>query len=120
MRERDDFDAYFMQRPDVAMLVDEAERVAGHHAAGLGIPAKPDATILVTATWAVSQAEETLGGGSQRTVRAWLSQGRIPRTRLGSRTMAKEPDLESIGRERQRRGKENGRKAGRRRGQHRG
>ena len=42
----------------------------------------------------VESAAERLGGLSPATVRAWLSQGRLARTKLGRRTMVSESELE--------------------------
>jgi excisionase family DNA binding protein len=39
-------------------------------------------------------AEEVLGGVSPWTVRQWLSQGRLRRTKLGRRTMIAQSELE--------------------------
>ena len=42
---------------------------------------------------AVSEAAQRLGGISPWTVYAWLSQGRLQRTKVGSRTMVRESEL---------------------------
>ena len=44
----------------------------------------------------VSEAARRLGGISKWTVHAWLSQGRLRRTKVGSRTMIRESELEKI------------------------
>ncbi len=41
----------------------------------------------------VGDAAEMLGGISKWTVHAWLSQGRLRRTKVGSRTMIRESEL---------------------------
>jgi excisionase family DNA binding protein len=42
----------------------------------------------------VKSAAEKLGDISPSTVRAWLSQGRLSRTKLGRRTMVSQSELE--------------------------
>lgn len=44
----------------------------------------------------VEQAAERLGGISKWTVYAWLSGGRIRRTKVGARTMICETDLQAF------------------------
>jgi len=44
----------------------------------------------------VKTAAEKLGDISISTVRAWLSQGRLVRTKLGRRTMVSEAELERL------------------------
>lgn len=44
--------------------------------------------------YSVSDAGKLLGGVSVWTVRAWLSQGRLRRTKVGGRTMVTESELE--------------------------
>lgn len=44
----------------------------------------------------VSEAAKLLGGISKWTVHAWLSQGRLQRVKIGSRTMLKESDLRKV------------------------
>jgi excisionase family DNA binding protein len=44
----------------------------------------------------VSEAAKLLGGISKWTVHAWLSQGRLQRTKVGSRTMIKESELQKV------------------------
>jgi excisionase family DNA binding protein len=41
----------------------------------------------------IEQAAERLGGISKWTVHAWLSKGKLPRTKVGARTMILESDL---------------------------
>jgi len=43
-----------------------------------------------------SQAGELLGGISKATIETWLSRGKLPRTKVGGRTMIAEADLESF------------------------
>jgi excisionase family DNA binding protein len=44
----------------------------------------------------VEQAAERLGGISKWTVHAWLSKGKLRRTKVGSRTMIRECDLQAF------------------------
>lgn len=44
----------------------------------------------------VEQAALALGGISKWTVYAWLSQGRLRRTKVGSRTMVRESELRRV------------------------
>ena len=44
----------------------------------------------------VEQAAHALGGISKYTVQAWLSSGKLPRTKVGSRTMIRESALERV------------------------
>ena len=41
----------------------------------------------------VEEAARLLGGVSKWTIYAWLSQGRLQRTKIGSRTMLRESEL---------------------------
>jgi hypothetical protein len=41
----------------------------------------------------IESAAEFLGGLSPWTIRAWLSQGKLQRVKVGSRTMIREQDL---------------------------
>ena len=50
----------------------------------------------------VQGAAEKLGGISISTVRAWLSRGRLARTKVGRRTMISESELERFVRQGQR------------------
>lgn len=44
----------------------------------------------------VGEAAQALGGISKYTVQAWLSSGKLQRTKVGSRTMIRESDLEKV------------------------
>jgi excisionase family DNA binding protein len=44
----------------------------------------------------VEQAAQRLGGVSKWTVHAWLAQGKLRRTKVGSRTMIAESDLQAF------------------------
>ena len=44
----------------------------------------------------VSEAAQRLGGLSKWTVHAWLSQGKLQRTKVGSRTMIRESELQRV------------------------
>jgi len=44
----------------------------------------------------VSEAAQRLGGISKWTVHAWLSQGKLQRTKVGSRTMIRESELQKV------------------------
>jgi excisionase family DNA binding protein len=44
----------------------------------------------------VEQAAQRLGGVSRWTIYAWLSQGRLRKTKVGSRVMIRESDLEAF------------------------
>ncbi|CAN5553828.1 hypothetical protein BH10ACI4_BH10ACI4_33760 [soil metagenome] len=44
----------------------------------------------------VDEAARRLGGLSKYTIQAWLSTGKLRRTKLGSRTMIRESELERI------------------------
>ena len=44
----------------------------------------------------VEQAAERLGGISKWTIHAWLSKGKLRRTKVGSRTMIRESDLQAF------------------------
>ena len=44
----------------------------------------------------VDEAAKRLGGISKWTVHAWLSQGRLQRVKVGSRTMIRESELEKV------------------------
>jgi excisionase family DNA binding protein len=46
--------------------------------------------------FSVTQAAEWLGGISKWTVHAWLSQGRLQRTKVGGRTMIRESELQKV------------------------
>ena len=44
----------------------------------------------------ISEAARRLGGVSKWTIHAWLSQGRLQRTKVGSRTMIRESELQKV------------------------
>lgn len=44
----------------------------------------------------VSEAARVLGGISKWTVHAWLSQGKLMRTKVGGRTMIRESELSKV------------------------
>jgi excisionase family DNA binding protein len=44
----------------------------------------------------VSEAAKRLGGISKYTIHAWLSTGKLRRTKVGSRTMIRESELERV------------------------
>jgi excisionase family DNA binding protein len=44
----------------------------------------------------IEQAAQRLGGVSKWTVHSWLSKGKLPRTKIGARTMIRERDLQSF------------------------
>jgi excisionase family DNA binding protein len=44
----------------------------------------------------VSEAAKRLGGISKWTVHAWLSQGKLQRTKVGGRTMIRESELARV------------------------
>ena len=44
----------------------------------------------------VSEAARRLGGISKWTIHAWLSQGKLQRTKVGNRTMIRESELEKV------------------------
>ena len=44
----------------------------------------------------VQEAARRLGGISKWTVHAWLSQGRLQRTKVGGRTMIRESELQRV------------------------
>ncbi len=44
----------------------------------------------------VNEAARRLGGISKWTVHAWLSQGRLQRTKVGGRTMIRESELDKV------------------------
>jgi excisionase family DNA binding protein len=46
--------------------------------------------------YSVSEAAKLLGGISKWTVHAWLSQGRLQRTKVGGRTMIRESELAKV------------------------
>jgi excisionase family DNA binding protein len=44
----------------------------------------------------IEEAAKRLGGISKWTIRAWLSQSRLKRTKVGGRTMIRESELEKV------------------------
>lgn len=46
--------------------------------------------------YSVEDAAQYLGGLSKYTIHAWLSQGKLARTKVGSRTMIRESDLQAF------------------------
>ena len=44
----------------------------------------------------IDEAARRLGGLSKYTVQAWLSSGKLRRTKVGSRTMIRESELERV------------------------
>jgi excisionase family DNA binding protein len=46
--------------------------------------------------FSVQEAAERLGGISKWTVHAWLSKGKLQRTKVGGRTMIRESELDKI------------------------
>ncbi len=44
----------------------------------------------------VEEAAKRLGGISKWTIHTWLSQGRLQRTKVGSRTMIRESELQKV------------------------
>jgi excisionase family DNA binding protein len=52
--------------------------------------------IDMEALLSVDEAARRLGGISKYTIQAWLSSGKLQRTKVGSRTMIRESDLEKV------------------------
>jgi excisionase family DNA binding protein len=46
--------------------------------------------------YSVSESAKELGGLSKWTIHAWLSQGRLKRTKVGSRTMIRGSELQKV------------------------
>jgi excisionase family DNA binding protein len=46
--------------------------------------------------YSVAEAAQVLGGISKWTIHAWLSQGRLQRTKVGGRTMIRESELAKV------------------------
>lgn len=44
----------------------------------------------------IDEAARRLGGLSKYTIHAWLSNGKLQRTKVGSRTMIRESDLAAV------------------------
>jgi excisionase family DNA binding protein len=54
------------------------------------------AEVNMDALLSVTEAAKRLGGISKWTVHAWLSKGRLQRTKVGGRTMIRESELDKI------------------------
>jgi excisionase family DNA binding protein len=52
--------------------------------------------IDMDALLSVDEAARRLGGLSKYTIQAWLSSGKLRRTKVGSRTMIRESELERV------------------------
>jgi excisionase family DNA binding protein len=50
----------------------------------------------VDTLYSVEDAAKRLGGISKWTVHAWLSQGKLQRTKVGGRTMIRESELQKV------------------------
>jgi excisionase family DNA binding protein len=48
------------------------------------------------ALFSVEEAARRLGGISKWTIHAWLSQGKLRRTKVGARTMIRESELQKL------------------------
>ena len=46
--------------------------------------------------YSVDEAARLLGGLSKYTIHAWLSSGKLRRTKIGSRTMIRESELQRV------------------------
>lgn len=46
--------------------------------------------------YSIADAAAYLGGVSKWTLHAWLAKGKLPRTKVGGRTMVRESDLEAF------------------------
>jgi len=55
-----------------------------------------DAVLRSDALLSVEEAAKRLGGISKWTVHAWLSQGKLERTKVGGRTMIRESELAKV------------------------
>ena len=55
-----------------------------------------DASISDDRLFSVEEACRLVGGISKWTMHAWLSQGRLQRTKVGSRTMIRESELQKV------------------------
>jgi excisionase family DNA binding protein len=53
-------------------------------------------TMSLEALLSIEEAAKLLGGISKWTVYAWLSQGRLQRTKVGGRTMIRESELAKV------------------------
>lgn len=52
--------------------------------------------MLADKLYSVEDAAAMLGGVSKWTVHAWLAKGKLQRTKVGSRTMIRESDLQAF------------------------
>jgi excisionase family DNA binding protein len=52
--------------------------------------------IDMDALLSIDEAARRLGGLSKYTIQAWLSSGKLRRTKVGSRTMIRESELERV------------------------
>jgi excisionase family DNA binding protein len=52
-----------------------------------------ESKLVLPRLYSITEVAAHLGGVSKWTVRAWVSQGRLRRTKVGSRTMISEDDL---------------------------
>ena len=52
--------------------------------------------IAVEALLSVEEAARRLGGLSKYTIHAWLAKGKLQRTKVGSRTMIRESELQRV------------------------
>lgn len=52
--------------------------------------------ICMEALLSVEEAARRLGGLSKYTIHAWLSKGKLQRTKVGSRTMIRESELQRV------------------------
>ena|SRR5580704_11731981 len=55
-----------------------------------------DAVLKIDGLVSVEEAAKRLGGISKWTVHAWLSQGKLQRTKVGGRTMIRESELQKV------------------------
>ena len=52
--------------------------------------------VIMENLFSVEEAARRLGGVSKWTVHAWLSQGKLLRTKVGGRTMIRESELQKV------------------------
>jgi len=52
--------------------------------------------VVIDTLLSVEEAARRLGGVSKWTVHAWLSQGKLQRTKVGGRTMIRESELQKV------------------------
>ena len=67
-----------------------------HYACCLSLQANSLEVMALDALISVNEAARRLGGISKWTVHAWLSQGRLQRTKVGARTMIRESELTRV------------------------